>query len=171
MSGIKDYFMSTCIKLIEPQDNNALYEIIVSVFKEFSAETMGVSLNDPEMKDIYRAYNSKGSNYWVVEQESGKVLGGGGYMKLQEASENENICEIQKFFLVPEARGKGFGTKIMELIMESAAKDGYQEIYLEILDSMKDATKLYKKFGFNYLDNRKGNTGHFSCKIFMGRRL
>lgn len=150
----------------------SMKEIIFSAFKEFNAETTGVSLNDPEMNNICKAYSLKGSNYWVViEQESGKVLGGGGYMKLKGTSKDENICEIQKFFLLPEARGKGFGTKIMELIIKSAVEDGYKEIYLEVLDSMKGATGLYKKFNFHYLDNRKGNTGHHSCKIFMGCEL
>lgn len=164
--------MKTQIRLIQPRDNKTMEQIIVSAFKEFGAETEGVSLKDPEMSDICSTYSGKGSKYWVlVDLEEDRVLGGGGYTKLKGTTEDEKICEVQKFFLIPEVRGKGFGGKIMALIIESAINDGYQEIYLEILESMKQAGKLYEKFGLKYLNKRKGGTGHYSCKIFMGCKL
>ena len=164
--------MKTQIRLIQSQDNKAMEQIIVSAFKEFGAETEGVSLKDPEMKNICNAYSAKGRKYWVVvDLKMNQVLGGGGYMKLKGTTEDEKICAVQKFFLIPEARGKGFGTKIMKLIIESAVNEGYQEIYLEMLASMKQAAKLYEKFGLKYLAERKGSTGHYSCKIFMGCKL
>lgn len=164
--------MNPIIRFIQPRDNKAMKEIIVSVFEELGAETEGVSLKDPELNDICKAFSSTGSRFWVlIDEQEKQVLGGGGYMRLKGTNEDEKICEIQKFFLLPEARKKGYGTKVMQLIIESAMNDGYEEIYLEVLDSMKVATKLYEKFGFKFLDKHKGNTGHYSCKIFMGYNL
>ena len=67
----------------------------------------------------------------MVVDENDKVLGGGGYIRLKGTSEDEKICEMQKLFILPEARRKGLGKELVELFLSEAAKDGYKEMYLE----------------------------------------
>lgn len=123
------------------------------------------------MKDVYSTYKDKESKYWVVEDETGKIVGGGGYIRLKDTSEDERICEMQKLFILPEARGKDLGKKLVELFLNEAAKDGYKEMYLETVKQMKEATKLYEKYGFKHLAGSKGSTGHFQCSVFMTKEL
>lgn len=48
---------------------------------------------------------------------------------------------------------------------------GYRSCYLETLDELKDAVRLYEAFGFRHFPERLGNTGHNSCGICMLRTL
>jgi len=48
---------------------------------------------------------------------------------------------------------------------------GYEQCYLETMPYMTDAQKLYKKFGFEYIDAPMGCTGHTSCPVWMLKDL
>ena len=169
--------MNYKIRLIEPKDNRQIEEIILGVSEEYgtydpkSKSGAGAGAGDSELKDIYSTYNNKGSKYWVIENEASKVVGGGGYIRLKGTIEDENICEMQKLFILPEARGKNLGKKLVELFLSEAAKDGYKEMYLETVKQMKEATRLYEKYGFKHLTEPKGSTGHFQCSVFMTKEL
>ena len=169
--------MNYQIRLIEPKDNKQIEEIILKVSEEYetynpkSRSGAGAGAGDPELKDIYSTYKDKGSKYWVIEDAAGKTVGGGGYTRLKGTTEDEKICEMQKLFILPEARGKKLGKKLVELFLSEAVKDGYKEMYLETVKQMKEATKLYEKYGFKHLAESKGDTGHFQCSIFMTKEL
>ena len=163
--------MNIQIRLIAQKDNKEIEEVIIAVSKEYGTFAPGYGSYDPELKDLYSAYQGKGSKYWVIEDpDMRKILGGGGYAKLKGTNNEEKICELRKLFFLPEARGKGFGKKLVEIILEEALKDGYKEMYLESVKSMKEATHLYEKYGFNHLDKPIGNTGH-KCSVFMHKSL
>lgn len=68
---------------------------------------------------------------------------------------------------MPEARGKGLGTKMMNACLEFAKSAGFESCYLETMPYMDDARKLYKKVGFEFLEKPLGNTGHYSCTVWM----
>jgi putative acetyltransferase len=68
-------------------------------------------------------------------------------------------------------RGLGVGTKLLELCLAEAARAGYRHCYLETMDDMKQARRLYGKHGFDYLDQPMGKTGHTSCGTWMSRDL
>jgi putative acetyltransferase len=36
---------------------------------------------------------------------------------------------------------------------------------------MKNALNLYEKWGFKYLEAPMGNTGHYSCTVWMLKKL
>jgi len=36
---------------------------------------------------------------------------------------------------------------------------------------MKDAQKLYNKVGFKYIDQPMGDTGHYSCTVWMIKNI
>ena len=90
-------------------------------------------------------------------------------MKLQNST--ENICELQKMYFAPEARGKGLGSKMMKICLDKAKEFGYEKCYLETLPYMEGARKLYTKVGFKSLDKPLGDTGHYSCNMWMLKKL
>lgn len=156
------------IRLIEPKDNVALSKLIPSVLTEFGAVGEGYACADPEVLDMFSAYQEGNTAYWVVEI-GGKIVGGGGIGRLQE--KEKNYCELQKMYFLPELRGKGVGKKLIVKALEFARTRGYSHCYLETLPNMKPAQALYKKFGFDYINNRMGNTGHSKCPVFMLLKL
>jgi putative acetyltransferase len=104
----------------------------------------------------------------VVEHE-GKIYGGAGIAALDNFE--GNICELQKMYFLPEARGKGYGKQLMERCLEAAKSFKYGRVYLETMDNMYDAQGLYKRVGFELLTQPLGNTGHYSCPVQMIKNI
>lgn len=156
------------IRPIEKSDNTEVAEIIRLVMTEFDAVGCGYSISDTEVDDMYSAYLSDRSAFYVVEL-NGKVLGCGGFGPLTGAE--ETTCELRKMYFKSELRGLGIGTKLLNLCLEAAARADFQQCYLETKDNMKQAQRLYGKYGFKYLDKPMGNTGHTSCGTWMARNL
>lgn len=149
-------------------DDPGVADLIRSVMPEFGANGPGFAIADPEVQQMSVAYGVPRSGYWVVKNQS-TILGAGGYAQLTGAS--ETICELRKMYFRQELRGKGFGSKLMEIILEAAGRDKFERCYLETLETMQDAQKLYMKFGFKRLEKPMGSTGHFGCDRWYARDL
>jgi putative acetyltransferase len=156
------------IRLIEKDDNTVVADIIRLVMTEFEAVGCGFSINDSEVDDMYSAYAREGSAFYVVEMD-GRVLGCGGFGPLTGAA--KDTCELRKMYFRSELRGLGVGTQLLNLCLKEAASAGFRQCYLETMDSMEQARRLYGRHGFKYLDQPMGNTGHTSCGTWMVKQL
>ena len=156
------------IRLIEKKDNAVVTDIIRLVMTEFEAVGCGFSINDSEVDDMHSAYAPERSAFYVVELD-GRVLGCGGFGPLTGA--DEDTCELRKMYFRSELRGLGVGTQLLNLCLEEAARAGYRYCYLETMDNMEQARRLYGRHGFKYLEHPMGNTGHTSCGTWMVREL
>jgi putative acetyltransferase len=74
-------------------------------------------------------------------------------------------------YFLEEARGRGIGKEMITLCMERAKDLGYASCYLETMPYMDHAQKLYKMIGFKYITAPMGNTGHYSCPVWMLKSL
>lgn len=156
------------IRLIKAVDISVVADIIRRVMTEFQAVGCGYSINDSEVDDMYNAYTPARSAFYVVELD-GQILGCGGFGPL--TGSGRDTCELRKMYFKSELRGLGAGTKLLNLCLQEATKAGYKYCYLETMDGMEQARRLYGKHGFKYLDQRLGNTGHTSCGTWMSRDL
>ncbi|MGH8033619.1 MAG: GNAT family N-acetyltransferase, partial [Lysobacterales bacterium] len=109
-------------------------------------------------------YASPHSAFFVVERV-GKVLGCGGFGPL--AGGEAGVCELRKMYFDREIRGTGLGSQLLGAILDSARNTGYTLCYLETLENMQRARRLYEKHGFKAIEHAMGNTGHSSCNRFM----
>ncbi len=155
------------IRQIQPEDNPGVANVIRAVMPEFGASGEGFAIHDPEVDNMFESYQNKAA-YFVLE-ENGKIIGGGGIAPL--AGGPENYCELKKMYFLPEARGKGMGTTMLNLCLDAARQWGYTHCYLETFKTMEKAISVYHHFGFSPLDGPKGNTGHFSCTHFFELEL
>lgn len=156
------------IRPIEENDNAVVADIIRLVMTEFQAVGCGYSINDSEVDDMYTAYAPEGSEFYVVEL-NGRVLGCGGFAPLTGG--DKVTCELRKMYFCAELRGRGVGAALLNICLEEAANAGYQHCYLETMEGMEQARRLYGKHGFKYLDQPMGDTGHTSCGTWMSRDL
>ncbi len=131
---------------------------------EFGAVGCGYSINDAEVDAMFEAYPQPASAFFVVERE-GVVLGCGGVAPLQGGE--AGICELRKMYFLPELRGSGMGHRLLGIILDAARATGYSLCYLETLDDMNQARKLYTRHGFMPINHALGSTGHSSCNRFM----
>lgn len=156
------------IREIKPQDNREIAKTIRAILIEFGVPKVGTAYEDTALDLMFETYLKEKSIYYVVIHDN-KIVGGAGIMQLQNSS--ENICELQKMYFLPIARGKGIGSKMMEICLSKAKEFGYEKCYLETLPYMEDARKLYRKVGFTSLEKPLGDTGHYSCNMWMIKDL
>ncbi len=158
------------LRRIQSRDNAQVAKIIRQVMTEFLCVGEGYSINDPEVDNMYEAYNQERATFFVLTDEAeNKVIGCGGIAPLKEG--NKDTCELQKMYFLPEARGKGQGRKMLETCLAAAREIGYKTCYLETVERMEAANGLYQKFGFKKLSGGMGNTGHSSCDSFYALEL
>ncbi|MEE3998963.1 GNAT family N-acetyltransferase [Tenacibaculum sp. FZY0031] len=156
------------IREIKPQDNAQMAKVIRDVLIELGAPKVGTAYEDKATDAMYEAYEKEKAEYFVVEY-NGVVVGGAGFAQLDNFE--GNMCELQKMYFLPIARGKGIGSKLINFCMNEAKKQGFKQCYLETLPYMKAATALYRKNGFIDLKSPLGNTGHYSCNVWMLKDL
>lgn len=154
---------------IHPEDDAAVAAIIRQVMPEFGADGPGFAIHDPEVDHMCAAYSVPGAAYFVVEDEGGQVLGGGGIAPLEGGE--PGICELRKMYFLRSARGKGLGEALLRQCLEVARTLGYHTCYLETLTGMDQAIRLYQKLGFQPLCSPLGRTGHGGCDHWFAKEL
>jgi putative acetyltransferase len=80
-------------------------------------------------------------------------------------------CELEKKCLYPPVRGIGLGKQLIQKCIDFARQTGFKNIHLETMPELKQAPNVYEKFGFKYIDQAIGNSGHFGCDLRMLREL
>jgi len=156
------------IRLIEKRDNQQVASVIRKVLEEFNVPKVGTAYADPELDMMFETYSKPNSAYFVVEQDD-RIIGCAGIAPLANGA--PEVCELQKMYFLPETRGLGIGTEMMEVCLSKAKDFGFEKCYLETMPYMEAAQKLYKKSGFDYLDEPMGCTGHSSCPVWMIKNL
>jgi len=156
------------IREIKKEDDAAIAKVIRDVLIEHNVPKVGTAYADPQLDYMYEAYNKPNAVYFVVEAD-GRIIGGAGISHLE--NETADICELQKMYFLPEARGLGLGKAMMEKCLMKAKEMGYKKCYLETMPYMENAQRLYKNSGFEYISNPMGNTGHSACPVWMLRDL
>lgn len=159
---------SIIIRPIKPEDNPFLAVIIRNTLTEFGAAVPGTVFFDPTTDALFELFQTPRSAYFVAEKD-GRILGGGGIFPTEGLP--GDTCELVKMYLVPEARGIGLGRTLIEKCLQQATEQGFSKIYLETLDELHFALKIYAKFGFEYLTAPMGNTKHFGCGLWMLKNL
>ncbi len=157
------------IREIEPQDNEQLERVIRAVFPEYKLPMVGTAYEDNETPRMYESYQKENEVYFVVVQD-GIVQGGAGIKQLNNF-EDDKVCELQKMYFSPIVRGKGYGRKLFQKCLDEAESLGYKKCYLESASQLKEAINMYESFGFKHLEGALGETGHYSCGIWMIKEL
>ncbi len=156
------------LREIEQKDNEQIAAVIRTVLIEMGAPKVGTAYEDKALDEMFETYSHSTSAYYVIEN-NGKIIGGAGVAELRNY--DGNICEFQKMYFLSEARGLGLGSKMITICLEKAKEFGFEKCYLETMPYMDSARALYKKNGFVSLDKPVGDTGHYSCNVWMLKDL
>ncbi|MEO5790013.1 GNAT family N-acetyltransferase [Gelidibacter sp.] len=156
------------IREIEKGDDVQVAKLIRAVLIEMGVPKVGTAYADQSLDMMTETYAKERAAYFVIEDQ-GEVVGGAGIAPLDNFE--GHVCELQKMYFLPKARGKGLGAQMMEVCLQKAKSFGFEKCYLETLPYMTDAAKLYAKSGFEYLDGPLGDTGHYSCDVWMIKTL
>lgn len=162
------YGMNFQLRPIREADNPHIARIIRDTLAEFGANHPGTVYYDASTDHLFELFRTPRSQYTIAET-GGRIVGGGGIFPTDGLP--TDTCELVKMYLLPEARGTGLGKQLIEMAMETARSFGFQKMYLETMPELKPALAVYARFGFEYLDQPMGNSGHTGCKLWMLKNL
>lgn len=126
------------IRPMELDDINNVIQAEEEIFKV----SLGYDMLYTELKCNPYAY------YFILEIDG--VLGGyiGTWIE-------EEHSEIINFLVLKEYQGNGFGSMMLEFVIELVKSVGVPQISLEVRKSNEKAISLYEKYGFAYSHTRK----------------
>jgi ribosomal protein S18 acetylase RimI-like enzyme len=83
--------------------------------------------------------------FWLVRVPGREVYAVGmlGVMPLAKRT-----CEIKRFYLIPEYRGKKWGGQLLDHVLEFARRAEYLEVLVSLYHEQRAALKLLEKHGF-----------------------
>lgn len=97
-------------------------------------------------------FGPPGGTFLVGHDDDGTILCGGGVKRL-----GEDVAEIKRMFVVPEARGRGLARELL-VALEDAARDlGYARVRLDTGPKQPHAERLYRSAGYEEIENFNDN--------------
>jgi putative acetyltransferase len=156
------------IRSIQVTDNPLIAAIIRNTLAEFGANKPGTVYFDASTDELYELFQKQGAVYFIATLNN-EVVGGGGIYPTEGLP--ADTCELVKMYLLPQARGTGLGRTLIEKSLDFAREAGYKQVYLETMPELKQALKVYAKFGFEYLKGPMGNSGHTGCSLWMLKKF
>src|SRR5262245_31109663 len=123
-------------------DAEAIQNLVFSVLHEYglTPDPEGV---DADMRDIEASYLGRGGSFHVLTGSGGDILGSVGVYPV-----DDRTCELRKMYLVPGARGRGLGKRLLETALAEAQRLNFGRIELETSSVLKEAIGLYRRYGF-----------------------
>lgn len=98
---------------------------------------------------FYEAITSNDFVAWVAEY-NGRIIGTSGMVVWQRPAnygglESGKLGYLLNFYIVPEARRKGIGTRLLNELIKEARLIGLKYLHL---NATKDGIRIYRKAGF-----------------------
>ena len=156
------------LREIQKKDNAEVAMLIREILVDMGVPKVGTAYEDKALDTMYQEYNKPRSRYFVAEKDN-HILGCAGIAPLQNAE--EDICELQKMYVSKDSRGQGVAQQLISVCLKVSKTFGFSSCYLETMPYMNAAQGLYKKNGFEFIQERMGDTGHHSCPVFMIKHL
>jgi GNAT superfamily N-acetyltransferase len=80
---------------------------------------------------------------FLVVREDGRPIACGGVARFDETR-----GELKRMYVVPEARGRGFGRRLLQELEAHARRLGYASLVLETGEQQGEALGLYRSSGY-----------------------
>jgi putative acetyltransferase len=158
---------SMLIRLIEKNDNVEIAAVIRKVLEEHGVDRPGTVYTDPTTDQLFELFQTEGACYYVAK-DNDVIIGGCGIYPTEGLP--DGCAELVKLYVLQDYRGIGLGKSLMKHAIDFA-QEHYSQLYLETMPELSNAVALYEELGFKSLPDRMGNSGHFSCHIWMLKDL
>lgn len=123
-------------------DCENIKNLVFGVLREYDL-TPEPNGTDADLSDIESSYINRGGLFEVLEDAEGNLLGTIGLFPL-----DAETVELRKMYFAKDLRGRGYGKKTLERMIEKARELGFKQIHLETASVLKEAIALYEKYGF-----------------------
>ena len=126
---------------IEPMSSKDLPEVLAIEQQSFPL---------PYSENLFRMELELKIAHLFVARQQQEILG---YLDFWHVSREMNVISIATH---PAARRRGVGAHLMTHLVNYGRTQQVEQIFLDVRESNQAAIALYKKFGFQAIDIRKG---------------
>ena len=132
------------VQVISKEYDAPLAALIRKNLEEFHLDIPGTVYYDAGLDHLSEFYlvDPSGRAYYCFF-EDGKLAGGVGLARFEG-----DCCELQKLYLDPSVKGRGYGYVLMDHIENKAREMGFRKMYLETHTNLEAALHLYEKCGY-----------------------
>ncbi len=128
-------------------DESAVQAVVFSVLREYGLKPDPAD-TDADLGDLQSFYVNRAGTFRIVTDAAGHIVGCGGLLPVGAGD-----VELRKMYLMPEARGRGLGRRLLEDLIAMARARGHARIVLDTASVLKEAIALYCKSGFQPYEN------------------
>ena len=133
--------MHCSIRDYKKTDHDALVKMIELVLEETHMK-LDKNETDRELENMDRLYGQDKSKFYVIEND-GQLVGSIGIRPL-----GRDACELRKFYVAREFRGRGLGASLLRQALIFAVQKQFKRIQLEVSEKHVRAIHLYESHGF-----------------------
>ena len=137
---------------IGPADDEVIAALIKKSLKAHKLDIPGTVYFDKGLDHLSELYGKDDAAYYVLEDESGYVIGGIGFARLPFMT---GTAELQKLYLDDKAKGAGIGYEMIAFIEEKMRGAGFKRAYLETHENLQAAIHIYEKSGYRDIERPK----------------
>ena len=119
-------------------------EAILKTVATFDTQSKTVE----EQKKWFKEHGSK--NPIVVEEQNEAVVGWAALSSYSTKCAYSKTAEIS-LYVKKECQGKGFGTKLMDAIIQDGEKAGLHAVIARITEGNKQSVRLHESVGFKHV--------------------
>jgi ribosomal protein S18 acetylase RimI-like enzyme len=116
-------------------------------------------INDPEMSLYIKGFGARRGDVGVVAEQNGQVVGAAWTRIIPSHGHVDSETPELAISLLPEFRGYGAGTKMMEKLFAVLRENGYAQTSLSV---QKDnpALRFYERLGYKVKSDETNRGGH-----------
>jgi len=130
------------MKLLKTNSNHPDFQKLTRLFDDYLVEI------DGDEKDFFAQYNQIYIDNVIVCYEDDIAVGCGAFKEYEPT-----VAEIKRMFVLPERRGKGIASTVLNTLEIWAKENGFQHAILETSNQLTNAISLYKKSGYEVIPN------------------
>ncbi len=126
-------------------------------------ESVGVIIRDaPELLASYLSDHACG--LWIAYVDEVAA----GCVVMRPLPSIDHAAECKRLYVRSEFRGRGIADALLHAMEEHAVLDGLQWVYLDSMDDLRDALRIYSRRGYEACERYNDNP---QATVFMRKKL
>ena len=141
--------MNTIIREIRPEERGLLREFLYqAIYLPKGMEPPPRSMIDlPELHVYIADFGTQPGDHCMVAEAEGKVVGAAWCRIMEDYGHIDNDTPSLAISLLPEYRGQGTGTQLLNGLLLLLRENGYRQVSLSV-QKENPALRLYQRMGF-----------------------